>query len=211
MAEMEESALHQRLRDVVGNRSYRMLAEVTGTNPETARRYMTGHAPSTEFLVKICERFSVNGEWLLTGRGPMHLKDAKAHALQQATAGELLHSLARAIERLTERVDRLEVFVQTIEARVWARVAAGATGVTGEGKAGAMHGPQAGREESGQVGGGAGLEGGIGRGAGEGDARGRAGAGGAAAGGGGDVGADVRVRAERIADAVAKRPREDAP
>jgi len=212
---MEESALHARLRDVVGNRSYRMLAEVTDTNPETARRYMTGHAPSTEFLVKICERFSINGEWLLTGQGPMHLKDAKAHALQQASAGELLHSLARAIEKLTERVDRMELFVQTFEARVWARMsaqvghgpAAGGPGDGGGVIAGAVHEPQPRQAQEGRA------ESQDKHVAPADEARVRAAPAGQPRAGSspGGAAADIRLRAQRVADAVPKRPREDAP
>jgi transcriptional regulator with XRE-family HTH domain len=130
---MQESALHDRLRDVVGQRSYRLLGEITGVNAETARRYMNGAAPSVEFLAAICEKFGINGEWLLTGRGPVYLKDAKQHALQHASAGELLQSLSRAMERLTDRVDRLEVFVQTLETRLWARLQESAERVGGGG------------------------------------------------------------------------------
>lgn len=116
-----ESALHERLAAVVGSRTYRAIAELTGTNSETVRRYMLGQSPSVEFLVAICEAFKINGEWLLCGRGPMKAEDVKSHALKTASAGELLQAMVTAIEKLTERMDRVEVFVQLLDSRVRGR------------------------------------------------------------------------------------------
>lgn len=115
---MEVSPLHERLRSIVGTQSYRRIGELTGTNAETVRRYLLGQTPSVEFLASICDKFLVNAEWLLSGRGPMRTKEIRAHALQHATAAELLNAMARTLERLTERVERLELFVQTLETRL---------------------------------------------------------------------------------------------
>ncbi len=112
---MELSPLHERLRSVVAGQSYRQLGELTGSNAETIRRYVTGQAPSVEFLSAICDRFMINGEWLLTGRGPMRRQEIRKHALQEASAAELLNAMATTLERLTERVERLEMYVQSLE------------------------------------------------------------------------------------------------
>lgn len=116
-----ESPLHERLAAVAGPRTFRAIAEVTGTNSETVRRYMQGQAPSVEFLESLCNAFKINGEWLLCGRGPMRAEDVKTHALKNATGGELLGALVTAIERLTDRVDRLDVLYQTLESRMRGR------------------------------------------------------------------------------------------
>lgn len=188
---MEWSPLHDRMRTVIGARSFRQVGELTDTNPETARRYLQGQTPSVEFLSAVCERFGVNGEWLLTGRGPMKAGEIRRAALQESSAGELLRALATTVERLTERVERLELFVQTLEARVRARQGA----LEGQEEHGLQTtkavSPEEGRQGEQAAGGGGGSGSGAGASGGQGSA------------------AEVEVRVRRIADAVAQRPRTD--
>jgi hypothetical protein len=120
-----EQTLHERLKLAAGERSYREIATLTATSPETARRYMLGQSPSAEFLSSLCAGTGVNGEWLLTGRGPVHRKEVRAHALREAKVTELLGAMSETLERLIERVERLEVFLQSMEARLRPRPAAG--------------------------------------------------------------------------------------
>ncbi len=117
-ASHEGSPLHERLLAAVGDRTYRAIASETGHNPETARRYMQGHAPSAEFLSRICEAYDINAHWLMTGVGPMRQSESAVHVLREATPSELLSAVADTLERLLERVDRLEIFVQTLETRL---------------------------------------------------------------------------------------------
>ncbi|MBY0310944.1 MAG: helix-turn-helix domain-containing protein [Phycisphaerales bacterium] len=121
---MEFSPLHERLKSVVAGQSYRQLGELTGTNAETVRRYVAGQAPSVEFLSAICDKFLINGEWLLTGRGPMRRQEIRKHALQEASAAELLNAMATTLEKLTERVERLEMYLQSLETLLRADVQA---------------------------------------------------------------------------------------
>jgi hypothetical protein len=114
----EGSPLHERLLAAVGDRTYRAIASETGHNPETARRYMQGHAPSADFLSRICEVYDINAHWLMTGVGPMRQSESTVHVLRDASPSELLSAVADTLEKLLERVDRLEVFVQTLEARL---------------------------------------------------------------------------------------------
>lgn len=114
----DPSELHDRLKAVAGGRTYKALADMTGQSPETVRRYMNGQAPSVEFLTALCNACGVNGAWMLTGRGPMRNEQVRRAALKEATAAELLSAMARTIELLTGRVERLEVFVQTLETRL---------------------------------------------------------------------------------------------
>ena len=116
-----ESALHERLAAVVAGRTYRAIAEATATNAETVRRYLQGQSPSVEFLASLCAALGINAEWLLCGRGPMRVEDVKPHALRAASGAELLGAMSTAMETVVNRLDRLEVFVQTLEARMRGR------------------------------------------------------------------------------------------
>lgn len=112
------TALHDRLKIAVGDRSTKHLGELTATHPESVRRYMLGAAPSPEFLAGLCRGLGINADWLLNGQGPMKREDVRRFALLQSRGGELLQALAGEVERLTQRVERLEHFVQTMETRL---------------------------------------------------------------------------------------------
>ena len=139
---MELSPLHERILAVIGDRTYRSIGQVTEHNAETVRRYLQGQAPSVEFLVALCTRFDVNAHWLITGHGAMKYSETMAEALRSANPAELLSAVADALERLTDRVDRLEVFVQTLDVRV-RRVGPGSDGTTPK----APNGDQQARQE----------------------------------------------------------------
>ena len=126
---MEGQSLHQRIKAVVGQRSFREVAELTETHPETVRRYVQGQSPSVEFLTALCQKMKINSTWLLTGHGPMHEVDVRSFALREANPGELLAAVAHTLEILTDRVIRLEAFVQTLEARVRAQASASAAAI----------------------------------------------------------------------------------
>jgi len=98
--------------------TYREIGEITGTNAETARRYITGQAPSVEFVIRLCQRKGVNGQWLLSGQGPMRVSEIKSASLRDAGPGELLSAMAVAIETMRDRLDRVERFVHTLETRL---------------------------------------------------------------------------------------------
>lgn len=116
--------MHERMQALVGAKTYRVIAEMTGQNAETVRRYMLGADPSVEFLAALCLATGSNAEWLLTGRGPMRRSAAQAQVLQEASAGELLGAMAKTLERLASRVERVEVYAQTLETRIRAMASA---------------------------------------------------------------------------------------
>lgn len=114
---MEHDTLHGRMRAAAGDLTVRALAEATGHNPETVRRYMNGQQPSIEFLAALCRRFDLNPQWLVAGTPPMLRADTRAHALRHAEPAELVISVIGALERLNTRVDRIESFLQSAESR----------------------------------------------------------------------------------------------
>jgi transcriptional regulator with XRE-family HTH domain len=127
------ATLHDRLLAAIGDRSLRHIAELTGTHHESVRRYMAGQAPSAEFMAALCGALGISGDWLLTGRGPMKKADLRAHAVDEADASELLVAMAATIEKLIERVERIEVYTQTLETRLRVRALALPTRPVSEG------------------------------------------------------------------------------
>lgn len=112
------SGLHERLYEIAGDRTYRALADITGLNSETVRRYMQGQSPSVEFLASICAAMGVSANWLLMGQGPMRAPDARRLAEAHANPAEILSALAEGLETVTARLDRLDSLVRSLESRV---------------------------------------------------------------------------------------------
>lgn len=106
-----EAELNRRVRLVVGSQTLRQIAKIGGVSVETARRYMNGTTPSSEFLGRVCEKLGLNAEWLLLGEGPMLLEGVHAEALKHATNEQLIGEIARKFDSMNERVARLEVAV----------------------------------------------------------------------------------------------------
>jgi len=98
----EPATLHDRICEVVRGLSFRELAEVTGLNAETIRRYVRGADPSVAFVTRLCDAFDLSAEWLLHGRGPQDRGAAAEHALRSAGYARLLAALA---DRLEERAE----------------------------------------------------------------------------------------------------------
>lgn len=107
--------LQDRLLTAVGDRSYKRIGDMTNTHPETVRRYLSGHAPSVDFVSRLAQAAGLNLNWILSGRGPMRLAQIKPQALKEANATDLLTHVALAIENLESKVDRLERYTQVLE------------------------------------------------------------------------------------------------
>jgi len=115
---MVGESLTDRLRLVVGQRSNRRVAELTGTHPETVRRYLQGQSPSVEFIARLGGVLGINADWILTGVGPMRKAENRESALRASDPSDLLWHVAQTIERLEDRVERLERFSQALEVLV---------------------------------------------------------------------------------------------
>ncbi|RMH29601.1 MAG: hypothetical protein D6693_01745 [Planctomycetota bacterium] len=121
---MTLTGLHERMIEAAEGRTYRALGDLTDFNSETVRRYMQGQAPSVEFVAAFCEGLGLNVDWLLTGRGPMRRDEVRAQALKESNPSELLSAVAGGLEEVSDRLERVERFVQSLEARVRAELCA---------------------------------------------------------------------------------------
>ncbi len=61
--------LHDRLRLVCAGSTYARIGRLTGTHPETVRRYVAGDAPSAAFVTALCRATGLSSDWLLCQRG----------------------------------------------------------------------------------------------------------------------------------------------
>lgn len=102
LATPEPTTLHDRIGEVVRGLSFRELAELTGLNAETIRRYVRGAEPSVAFVTNLCDAFELSAEWLLHGRGPRDRGAAVEHALRSAGYARLFAALA---DRLEDRAE----------------------------------------------------------------------------------------------------------
>lgn len=125
MSESATSPLHERILAAVGRRSIREVAELTRHHPETVRRYLSGQSPSVEFVAALCVALRLNAQWVLTGRGPMLSDDIRTEALRGADTGELLGAFAATVEAVQSRLERVEVYMQTMETRLRAVASSG--------------------------------------------------------------------------------------
>lgn len=99
---------HDRLVLVAGDLSFRELSELTDTSPETVRRYMRGHVPSTVFVSTLCSSLGVSVEWLLQGSMPMMTRDVPLYTLKNAKPEQLVAVVSAFVVEMSERLARLE-------------------------------------------------------------------------------------------------------
>ncbi|MEM8756474.1 MAG: hypothetical protein AAGF47_01665 [Planctomycetota bacterium] len=111
-------SMHERLATAADGKTYKWVAEATGSHPETVRRYMQGQSPNIEFVTAFCRVFELNPQWLLTGESPMRRAEMRGFHLAEADPTDLMAAVAATLDRLTERLDRLELFCQQIDSRL---------------------------------------------------------------------------------------------
>lgn len=110
-----ESDLHERMLIVVGDRTYRLVGELTDTHPETVRRYLQGQSPSVEFITALCGAFGINTEWLLRATGPKRCCDALGESLRVASSSQLLGVIGSTLDALGERIASLEAAMDRLQ------------------------------------------------------------------------------------------------
>jgi DNA-binding phage protein len=67
--------LRSRIRLVSRNASVAEIARTTGFKGETVRRYLSCTTPSLPFIMKVCEVWELNANWLIFGIGPRYALD----------------------------------------------------------------------------------------------------------------------------------------
>ena len=94
-----EAGLRERLNIIRGDRSIRWFAAQLGTNPETMRRHLqSGRLPASVLCVA-CDRFHVDPQWLLTGKGVPNPESVIDHAIRGASSSALAAELGRRLDR----------------------------------------------------------------------------------------------------------------
>jgi transcriptional regulator with XRE-family HTH domain len=101
---MQRETFHDRLRLVVGKRSNREVGEITGCHPETVRRYLTGQAPSVEFVRLLAEKTNTDVGWLVSGRA-QPVDPAKLSTEVEQLANRLAAVEGQLRSLLAERVE----------------------------------------------------------------------------------------------------------
>ncbi|HYE02020.1 MAG TPA: hypothetical protein VD963_02165 [Phycisphaerales bacterium] len=109
----ETEAVSARLRAVVAAYHYKELAKLLGLSGESTRRYLIGDPPSVEFVMCVALNFGVSLNWILLGRGPIHLDESEPLPPTRSYKDVLLERVAGAVDQLHEDV----VAVQGLLAR----------------------------------------------------------------------------------------------
>jgi hypothetical protein len=94
--------LHSRICEACGNRSISEIGRLTGTNHETARRYIRGiTVPPPKFLAAVSELSGVSIHWLLCGKGEKLQAEVDREVVKGSSTRSLIAELA---ERLNKSV-----------------------------------------------------------------------------------------------------------
>ncbi len=65
-------AIRYRLREVFRKTTYREVSERTGIHSASVSRYCSSDIPSLPFILRVCEEWNINADWLLFGHEPMY-------------------------------------------------------------------------------------------------------------------------------------------
>ncbi len=98
--EQELEALRDRLVMVLGDRTYQDLARATGVSSESVRRYLRTGSPSAVFLMRVCNAYGINGNWLFTGEGAPKTADIPAAYARTLPNSVLIDELARRAKQI---------------------------------------------------------------------------------------------------------------
>lgn len=87
------------------------FAELLGIDPSYLNRWVNdGSMPSAEHLTNIAEKLNVNINWLLTGKGPMHIDESQSPgrtpelSLRSLKIGELYDNADEELRQIVDRV-----------------------------------------------------------------------------------------------------------
>lgn len=115
-SDRHSAGVAQRMKEAVGDMTYRDLSRTTAYHPETIRRYLASGKVSTDFVVRLAIAVGVRVEWLLTGEGPRTESQLRMQMLAHATTREIVAALGDGMSGDRERIERLEARLATLEA-----------------------------------------------------------------------------------------------
>jgi transcriptional regulator with XRE-family HTH domain len=93
------AGLHERLHIACRGLSVREVADITGLNHETVRRYLNGTVPSISFVANLAIALAISSDWLLLGLGPIYRVEMIDHALREAGPERLFQAVGKLVER----------------------------------------------------------------------------------------------------------------
>lgn len=96
------------------NSNFAVLVDSSEAN---IRNYINGTQPKVEFLETICAKLEINAEWLLTGKGTFSKIESKKKEdpeFEELPLNKQMNSLFTLLTKQSEKIDRLENFVQVI-------------------------------------------------------------------------------------------------
>ncbi len=94
-------AITLRLDEVCAGLTPTQIALAIGLpRPAAVRRYLSGFAPSVEFIARMCCTFGVSADWILLGRGSGDPSEQQRYWLTQIETDAIVDELRR---RLSER------------------------------------------------------------------------------------------------------------
>ncbi len=102
------NTLGERIRSARGGMSQEAFSRELGISKGSLGFYERNeNLPNTDVVLKICSKTGVSLEWLLTGEGPMHVREdagsEAADVVDETAEGACLRCV-----RLEDRLDRLE-------------------------------------------------------------------------------------------------------
>lgn len=89
-----ETALKDRIEDLIGDQSVRAYAAQVGVSDTMVRKYLKGGVPGLDVAVRICENSGVNLQWFATGEGEKYVSksnhgdDVAADSEQESSFGD---------------------------------------------------------------------------------------------------------------------------
>ncbi len=93
-----ERELGERLSSLTKQLSYRQIGDATGYPPETVRRYMLGQAVRTDFIVRLCEAFELDANYILFGKS----RSPALPELRLSSTRDLLSEIGRRFSQVED-------------------------------------------------------------------------------------------------------------
>jgi transcriptional regulator with XRE-family HTH domain len=110
--------LHDRIEDILGNRTHRDVAAATGINHETIRRIRNGQRPTSDFFFALVAEFDANANYILTGAGQPTLTEDERECVRSVPAKELSREIARRLESRDDKIRELKLDVFELKQRL---------------------------------------------------------------------------------------------